>query len=92
MDVCIVFLADKFRNKGCGRNNSHILKVNKNQMKQGTQKNILFMKSTYDAIFSNTFKDNIAQVPAVIDDVHVALELLIKVNNYHKTNKCTNCM
>ena len=37
-------------------------------MKQGTQKIILFIKSTYDAIFSNTFKDNIAQVPAVIDD------------------------
>ena len=36
---------------GCGRNNSHILKVNKNQTKQGTQKNILFIKSTYDAIF-----------------------------------------
>ena len=41
---------------GCGRNNSHILKVNKNQTKQGTQKILLFMKSTYDAIFSNTFK------------------------------------
>ena len=26
------------------------------------------MKSTYDVVFSNTFKDNIAQVPAVIDD------------------------
>ena len=38
-------------------------------MKQGTQKIILFIKSTYDAIlFSNTFKDNITQVPAVIDD------------------------
>jgi len=24
--------------QGCGRNNSHILKVNKNQTKQGTQK------------------------------------------------------
>ena len=53
----------------CGTNNSNILKVNKNQTKQGTQKIILFIKSTYDAIFfSNTFKDNIAQVPAVIDD------------------------
>ena len=57
-----------YLNTGCGRNNSHILKVNKNQMKQGTQKNLLFIKSTYDAFFSNTFKDNIAQVPAVIDD------------------------
>ena len=53
---------------GCGRNNSHILKVNKHQTKQGTRKIILFIKSTYDAIFSNAFKDNIAQVPAVIDD------------------------
>ena len=50
------------------QNNSHILKVNKNQTKQGTQKILLFIKSTYDAIFSNTFKDNITQVPAVIDD------------------------
>ena len=54
---------------GCSRNNSHVLKVNKNQTKQGTQKIILFIKSTQDAIsFSNTFNDNIAQVPAVIDD------------------------
>ena len=52
---------------GCGRNNSQILKGNKNQMKQGT-KFFLFIKSTYDAFFSNTFKDNIAQVAAVIDD------------------------
>ena len=37
-------------------------------MKQGTQKILLFKKSTYDAVFSNTFKDNIAQVPAVIND------------------------
>jgi hypothetical protein len=37
-------------------------------MKQGTQKILLFIKSTYDAIFFNTFKDNIAQVAAVIDD------------------------
>ena len=37
-------------------------------MKQGTKKNILFIKSTYDAFFLNTFKGNIAQVPAVIDD------------------------
>ena len=52
-----------------GRNNSRILKVNKNQTKQGTRKIVLFIKSTYDAIlFSNTFKHNIAQVPAVIDD------------------------
>ena len=35
----------------CGRNNSHILKINKNETKQGTQKNILFIKRTYDAIF-----------------------------------------
>ena len=53
---------------GCGRNNSHILKVNKNQTKQGTQKILIFIKSTYDAIFSNTFKDNIVQVAAVFDD------------------------
>jgi hypothetical protein len=52
----------------CGRNNSHILKGNKNQTKQGTQKILLFIKSTYDAFFSNTFKANIAQVAAVIDD------------------------
>ena len=45
----------------CGRNNSHIFKVNKKQTKQGTQKILLFIKSTYDTIFfSNTFKDNIA--------------------------------
>ena len=35
---------------GCGRNKSHILKINKNQTKQGTQKILLFIKSTYDAI------------------------------------------
>ena len=29
---------------GCGRNNSHILKVNKNQTKQGTQKNSFIYK------------------------------------------------
>jgi len=29
---------------GCGRNNSHILKVNKNQTKQGTQKNYFIYK------------------------------------------------
>ena len=40
---------------GCGRNNSHILKVNKNQTKQGTQKILLFIKSTYDAIFFKHF-------------------------------------
>ena len=32
------------------------------------KKILLFIKSTYDAIFSNTFKANIAQVTAVIDD------------------------
>ena len=54
---------------GCGRNNSHILKIYKNQTKQGTQTIVLFIKSTYDAFFfSNNFKDNIAEVPAVIDD------------------------
>ena len=52
----------------CGRNNSHILKGNKNQMKQGTQKILLFVKSTCNAVFLNTFKNNIAQVAAVIDD------------------------
>ena len=49
----------KFKNAlhitGCGRNNSHILKVNKNQMKQGTQKILLFIKSTYDAFFFKYF-------------------------------------
>ena len=40
---------------GCSRNNSHILKVYKNQTKQGTQKIILFIKSTYDAIFFKHF-------------------------------------
>ena len=39
------------RYTACGRNNSHILKVNKNQTKQGTQKILLFIKSTYDANF-----------------------------------------
>ena len=54
---------------GCGRNNSHILKIYKNETKQDTQKNVLFIKSTYDAIFfPNAFKDNIAQVSAIIDD------------------------
>ena len=42
-------------NTGCGRNNSHILKINKNQTKQGTQKILLFIKSTYDAFFSKHF-------------------------------------
>ena len=37
-------------------------------MKQGTQKIVLFIKSTYAAFFSNTFKDSVSQVPAVIDD------------------------
>ena len=46
------------------------MKVIKNQTKQGTQKILLFIKSTYDAFFSNTFKDNISQVPVVTDDVH----------------------
>ena len=41
---------DENTRTGCGRNNSHILKVNKNQTKQGIQKIILFIKSTYDAI------------------------------------------
>jgi len=36
---------------GCSRNNSHILKGNKNQTKQGTQKIPLFIKSTYNAVF-----------------------------------------
>ena len=39
---------------GCGRNNSHILKAYKNQTTQGTQKILLFIKSTYDAIFFQT--------------------------------------
>jgi len=39
----------------CGRNNSHILKVNKNKTKQGTQKILLFIKTTYDAIFFKHF-------------------------------------
>ena len=29
---------------GCGRNNSHILKVNKNQTKQGTQENCVYAR------------------------------------------------
>jgi len=47
----------KFKMKctGCGRNNSHISKGNKNQMKQGTQKNLLFIKSTYNAVFLKHF-------------------------------------
>ena len=67
-----IFLAESNQYTECGRNNSHILKVNKNRTKQGTQKIILFIKSTYDAFFSNAFKDNIAQVPAVIDDTRHA--------------------
>jgi len=35
-------------NTECDRNNSHILKVNKNQKKRDTQKILLFIKSTYD--------------------------------------------
>ena len=49
------FVAVSITNTGCGRNNSHILKVNKNQTKQGTQKILLYMKSTYDAIFFKHF-------------------------------------
>jgi hypothetical protein len=36
---------------GLCRNNSHILKGNKNQTKQGTQKILLLIKSTYNAVF-----------------------------------------
>jgi len=57
---------------GCGRNNSHILKVNKNQTKQGVQ-NFIYKKHIWCNFFSNTFKDNIAQVPAVIDDTLLKL-------------------
>ena len=39
---------------GCSRNNSHILKVNKNETQQVTQIILLFIKSTYDAIFFQT--------------------------------------
>jgi hypothetical protein len=42
------------------------LKGNKNQTKQGTQKILSFIKSTCDVVFSDTFKDSIAQVAAVI--------------------------
>jgi hypothetical protein len=42
------------------------LKGNKNQTKQGTQKILLFIESTYDAIFSNPLKDNIAKLAAVM--------------------------
>jgi hypothetical protein len=42
-------------NTGRGRNNSHILKGDKNQTKQGTQKILSFIKSTYDAIFFKHF-------------------------------------
>ena len=60
--------------KGCGRNNSHILKVNKNQTKQGTQKFLLFIKSTYDAIFfSNTFKGRRARRPGTIEQLKEAI-------------------
>jgi len=55
-------------NTGYDRNNCHILKGNKNQPKQGTQKILLLIESTYNAVFLNTFKNNIAQVAAVIDD------------------------
>ena len=37
-------------------------------MKQGTQKTVLLIKSTYNAVFLNTCKNNIAQVAAVIDN------------------------
>ena len=40
---------------GCGRNNSHILKSNKNQTKQGTQKILLHIKSTYNEVFFKHF-------------------------------------
>ena len=33
------------------RTNSHILKGNKNQMKQGIQKILILIKSTYNAVF-----------------------------------------
>ena len=36
------FFSNTFKDTGCGRNNSHILKVNKNETKQGTQK-ILYL-------------------------------------------------
>ena len=49
------FMNIKAGGAGCGRNNSHILKVYKNQMKQGTQKILLFIKSTYEAIFVKDF-------------------------------------
>jgi len=42
-------------NTGYGRNNSHILKVYKNQTNQGTENILLFIKSTYDAIFFRHF-------------------------------------
>jgi len=42
-------------NTGCSRNNSHILNVNKNETKQGTLKILVFIKSTYDAIFFKYF-------------------------------------
>jgi len=46
-------VADQYT--GLGRNNSKMLKVNKNQTKQGIQKILLFIKSTYDAFFSKHF-------------------------------------
>ena len=45
----------KLNNTGCGRNNTHILKVNKNQTKQGTQKILSFIKSTYGTIVFKYF-------------------------------------
>jgi len=38
-------------NTARSRNNSHILKGNKNQTKQGTQKILLLIKSIYNAVF-----------------------------------------
>jgi hypothetical protein len=35
---------------GCDRNNSHILKGNKNQTKQGTQTILLLITGTYNAV------------------------------------------
>ena len=46
---------DFSQSTGYGRNNSHILKVNNNQTRQGTQKILLFIKGTYDAIFFKHF-------------------------------------
>jgi len=50
-DVIDVIICQVSPYTGCSRNNSHILKGNKNQTKQGTQKILLFIKSTYNAVF-----------------------------------------